>query len=73
MTKNSDLTTKEEQEIWWQKQIYIFYGSGLPIFNINEINLHLKSSYDNTYYFQKYINRLLQTRKLVKQYDLYDI
>ena len=72
MAKNSELSPKEKQEIWRQKQIYIFYGSVRPIFNINERNLHLKSSYDNTYYFQKYINNFLQTRKLVKDYDLYD-
>jgi hypothetical protein len=73
MAKNSELSPKEKQEIWRQKQIYIFYGSGRPIFNINERNLHLKSSYDNTYYFQKYINSFLQTRKLIKEYDTYDI
>ena len=67
------LNAREKQEIWRRKQVKIFYGSGRPIFNINERNLHLKSSYDNTYYFQKYINSFLQTRKLVKEYDLYDI
>jgi hypothetical protein len=69
MTKNSELSPKEKQEIWRQKQIYIFYGSGRPIFNINEKNLYMKSSHDNTYYFQKYISSFLQTRKLLKEYD----
>lgn len=72
MGKKSELSPKEKQEIWRQKQIYIFYGSGRPIFNINEKNMHMKSVYDNSYYFQKYINNLLQSRKLVKEYDLYD-
>ena len=36
MSKKSELSPKEKQEIWRQKQIYIFYGSGRPIFNINE-------------------------------------
>jgi len=71
MTKISKLTPKEKQEIWRQKQVYIFYGSGRPIFNINEKNLHMRSSYDNTYYFQKYINNLFQSSKLVKEYDTY--
>ena len=69
MTKNSELSPKEKQEIWRQKQVYIFYGSGRPIFNINEKNLYMKSSHDNTYYFQKYISSFLQTRKLLKEYD----
>ena len=73
MTKISELSPKEKQEIWRQKQVYIFYGSGRPIFNINEKNMHLKSSYDNTYYFQKYISSFLQTRKLLKEYDTYHI
>ena len=73
MAKISKLSSQEKQEIWRQKQVYIFYGSGRPIFNINEKNMHLKSSYDNTYYFQKYINNLFQTSKLVKEYDTYHI
>lgn len=73
MTKISELSPKEKQEIWRQKQVYIFYGSGRPIFNINEKNLYMKSSYDNTYYFQKYVSNFLQTRKLLKDYDTYHI
>lgn len=73
MNNISELSPQEKQEIWRQKQIYIFYGSGRPIFQINDKNLHLKSSNDNTYYFQKYINNLLQTSKLVKEYDSFNI
>jgi|UniRef100_A0A6C0CJN6 hypothetical protein len=67
MSKKSELSPKEKQEIWRQKQIYIFYGSGRPIFNINEKNMHIKSVYDNSYYFQKYIHTSIQINDLLKE------
>ena len=67
MSKKSELSPKEKQEIWRQKQIYIFYGSGRPIFNINEKNMHIKSVYDNSYYFQKYIYTSIQIKNLLKE------
>ena len=73
MTKISELSPQEKQKIWRQKQIYIFYGSGRPIFNIHDANLHQRCIFDNTYYFQKYIHSFLQTSKLLKEYDRYPI
>jgi len=67
MSKKSELSPIEKQEIWRQKQIYIFYGSGRPIFNINEKNMHMKSVYDNSYYFQKYITTSIQINDLLKE------
>jgi len=67
MSKKSELSPIEKQEIWRQKQIYIFYGSGRPIFNINEKNMHMKSVYDNSYYFQKYITTSIQINNLLKE------
>ena len=40
------MTPCEKQVIWRKKQIQIFYGSGRPLFNINEDNQFERKTYD---------------------------
>ena len=45
---------RQKQEIWRQKQIQIFYGSGKPIFTINEETQHIQSHNNPYFYKDKY-------------------
>lgn len=47
----------KKQEIWRNKQFNIFYGSGRPIFNIDQENEHLR--YHRNPYFVKDYNKSL--------------
>ena len=40
----------KKQNIWRQKQIEIFYGSGRPVFRITEDNCFERKNYDSNYY-----------------------
>jgi len=40
----------EKQEIWRQKQLQIFYGSGRPIYGITDDNLYVKPYYNGDYF-----------------------
>ena len=46
-----NLTTRQKQELWRQKQIQIFYGSGKPIFNINTDTQHIRE-HNNPYFYK---------------------
>jgi hypothetical protein len=48
------MTPCEKQVIWRKKQIQIFYGSGRPLFNINEDNQFERKTYDCVHYYNKY-------------------
>lgn len=41
-----------KQERWRQKQFYILYGSGRPIFQVNQYNQHMRRYYDTNIYNQ---------------------
>lgn len=41
-----------KQEKWRQKQFYILYGSGRPIFQMNQYNQHMRRYYDTNIYNQ---------------------
>lgn len=47
---NATKVIQEKQQIWRQKQIEIFYGSGRPIFRITEDNMFERKNYDSNYY-----------------------
>lgn len=47
----------KKQEVWRRKQFNIFYGTGRPIYNINEETEHIRS-HNNPLYI-KDINRRL--------------
>ena len=40
---------KKKQEIWRNKQFNIFYGSGRPIFDIDEDTQHLRYHYNPSF------------------------
>jgi hypothetical protein len=40
----------KKQNIWRQKQIEIFYGSGRPVFRITKDNCFERKNYDGNYY-----------------------
>ncbi len=46
------LNAREKQEIWRRKQVKIFYGSGRPIFLINDKNQHLKCFNDSHRWYE---------------------
>ena len=48
------MTPYEKQQIWRNKQIQLFYGSGRPLFKISEKNQFERKNYDNEYYFHVY-------------------
>ena len=52
--KNELMTQREKQQIWRNKQIQLFYGSGRPLFKISEKNQFERKNYDNEYYFHVY-------------------
>ncbi len=52
--KNEWMTPREKQQIWRNKQIQLFYGSGRPLFKISEKNQFERKNYDNEYYFHVY-------------------
>ena len=45
------MTPQKKQEIWRQKQLYIFYGSGRPIFQMNKHNEHLRKYRDPQFFY----------------------
>ena len=45
------LTPHEKQEIWRQKQLRIFYGSGRPIYQLNIHNQQMRRYYDSNMYY----------------------
>lgn len=47
---NATKVIQEKQQLWRQKQIEIFYGSGRPIFRITEDNMFERKHYDSNYY-----------------------
>ena len=49
-----NLTTRQKQELWRQKQIQIFYGSGKPIFNINTDTQHIREHNNPSFYKDTY-------------------
>lgn len=56
------MTPQEKQEIWRQKQLHIFYGTGRPIFQMNEHNMHLRKYRDPEFYY--YLKRRLPREDL---------
>jgi len=58
-----NLTTRQKQELWRQKQIQIFYGSGKPIFNINIDTQHIRE-HNNPYFYKDTYD--LDTRENVR-------
>tara|TARA_B100001142_G_C14113875_1_gene570239 strand:- start:74 stop:313 length:240 start_codon:yes stop_codon:yes gene_type:complete len=62
--KYRDLNTIQKQEIWRQKQIQIFYGSGKPIFTMDEETQHIRSHNNPYFYKDKYE---LDKPKIVKE------
>jgi|TARA_B110000285_G_scaffold66790_1_gene76690 hypothetical protein len=58
-----NLTTRQKQELWRQKQIQIFYGSGKPIFNINTDTQHIRE-HNNPYFYKDTYD--LDTRENVR-------
>ena len=42
---------RQKQEIWRQKQIQIFYGTGKPIFTMDEETRHIRS-HNNPYFYK---------------------
>jgi len=49
---DTPLSAREKQEIWRRKQVKIFYGSGRPIFLINDKNQHLKRFNDSQFWYE---------------------
>ncbi len=64
------MTPQEKQEIWRQKQIRIFYGSGRPIFTMNKQNRYMRKFYDCDFYYslQKISNPYQSDYQIFKQY-----
>lgn len=51
----------KKQEVWRRKQFDIFYGSGRPIYNINEKTEHIR--FHNNPLYIKDINQRLNNMK----------
>ena len=51
LNNNKPTTLYEKYEQRRQKQIFIYYGSGRPIFNTTNENYHIRKHYDVKHYF----------------------
>ena len=68
------MTPQKKQEIWRQKQLYIFYGSGRPIFQMNKHNEHLRKYRDpQFFYYLKSKNPSEDLRYFTPNRHLYEI
>ena len=65
-----NLSVREKQELWRQKQLQIFYGNGRPIFNISDETRHIRC-HNNPYHHKdvyesetRTLNKSIQTKAL---------
>lgn len=66
-----ELTPQEKQQLWRQKQIEIFYGSGRPIFKISEKNRFIRKNYDGEYYVRTLQYKDLDNKNFINDKKIY--
>lgn len=54
MVVDKKLSAQEKQQVWRNKQVQLFYGSGRPLFIIAKQTRFLRKNYDSEYYFNMY-------------------